>query len=123
MIHIRRTGAAILQQFRVAAVGAVVLAALGCSSGDDACTQELGIELPSGRTIAPGESFTPKVRLSSCGGREHPKDVFIWRAHDPRVVSVDSSTGRITGQSAGSTYVEVDGRRFGVLGGIPVTVR
>jgi hypothetical protein len=113
---------AIRQQALVLA-GAVVLVALACSGGNEACTQELGVELPSGRTIAPGESFTAKVRLSSCGGREHPKDNFIWRAQDPRVVSVDSTTGRITGQSHGSTQVEVEGREYGALGSISVTVR
>jgi uncharacterized protein YjdB len=84
---------------------------------------ELGVRyVPGDPSIAVGESFTASVQLSSCGGREHPSDIFTWRARDTTVVTVDSTTGRVTGRAPGQTWVEATGRTYGFVGGPRVTV-
>ena len=95
-----------------------------CSIVGPDCTDELRISIaPTARTIAVAESFTPSVRLASCGGRERLSDTFRWRASDTLVVRVDSVTGRITGRSPGVVRVEVSGQRYGPLGSVEATVR
>ncbi len=90
---------------------------------DPICTMELGIRyVPGDTTIAVGQSFTASVALSSCGGREHPSDVFTWRAQDTTVVTVDSKTGRVTGRAPGETWVEATGQTYGFVGGPHVVV-
>ena len=87
------------------------------------CTMELRINLtPTERTLIIGESFTPSIKLSTCGGRLQVEDTFRWRANDTTVVRVDSVSGMTTGKRAGTTFVLVKGTRHGNLGIIPVTV-
>ena len=88
-----------------------------------ACTRELLVSLvPADTTIVVGESFTASVALSSCGGRQHLSDTFVWEARDSTVVSVNSATGRITGRSPGETWVYATGDSYGTVGGSYVVV-
>lgn len=88
-----------------------------------ACTRELLVsQVPADTTIVVGESFTASVALSSCGGRQHLSDTFVWEARDSTVVSVNSTTGRITGRSAGETWVDASGDSYGTVSGSHVVV-
>jgi Bacterial Ig-like domain (group 2) len=88
------------------------------------CTDELGISIkPTASTLAVGQTVSPTVRLSSCGGREHFTDAFTWRTADSAVVAVDSLSGRISARAPGVAHVEVRGARYGQLGEVVVTVR
>ena len=105
-------------------VAALCLGAATCMAGEEACTAALMIQLSeTERTIAVGERFTPWVRLSGCGGREHESDTFSWRAEDPRVVAVDAERGTVTGLALGRTLVAVRGAAHGELGTVLVSVR
>jgi hypothetical protein len=87
------------------------------------CTAELQIELtPGARTLVVGESFTPAVRLSSCGGRVTLTDSIRWSAADPTIVRVDSVSGLTTGLRAGQSAVYDRGARYGAMAGLLVTV-
>lgn len=70
------------------------------------CTDELGINLsPREKTIAAGQTFTPSLELTSCGGRKRWRPTVVWLTPDSVVVRVDSITGRITGRAQGSAQV------------------
>lgn len=98
-------------------------AASGCSQITDACTRELRWKLePQARTLNVGESFTPELALSGCGGRERLTDVASWQSADARVVAVDARTGRVAALATGQTTVTVTTERYGVHGAIQVTV-
>jgi hypothetical protein len=103
----------------VRALGACALAAglAGCSGFPFGCTDELGIDVrdPS-RTLAVGESFTPRVDEVSCGGRERERADVAWTAEDPTVVRVDPATGRVTALTPGQTRIS------GEAVGIPVSI-
>jgi hypothetical protein len=105
----------------------VALLALGaCGDPTSDCTSELGIDVrPTGeQQVAVDANFTGSVTLSSCGGRQRLSDTFAWSGRDTLVVRVEAATGRVTGRSPGSTFVDVRGTRYGfVLGTIPVVVR
>lgn len=83
------------------------LAVSGCAaifSGD--CTDELGINLsPSEKTVSIGQSFTPSLELTTCGGRKRWHPNVVWLTADTGVVRVDSISGRITGRAQGSALV------------------
>jgi len=105
----------------VSLVGATLA---GCDDAVSPCTLELRVALVPGDTaVAVGESFTPAVALSSCGGREWLADTFTWVAREPTVAEVDATTGQVTGLAPGVTDVEVSGARYGHLGAVSVTVR
>ncbi len=89
------------------------------------CTLELGVDLrPKGeQRLAVDGSFTGTIALSSCGGRERLKDTFAWSARDTVVVRVEAATGRVTGRSPGTTFVDVRGAQYGTVGTIPVVVQ
>ncbi len=106
-------------------VAVVVIGALfaACTSGPQAvCTAELVISIsPRAKALSVGESLQPKVRLTTCGGRQVATDQFTWTSSNPEVVVVVlGSTLRAV--RAGSTAVSVEGRRYGVLGSIAITV-
>jgi hypothetical protein len=87
------------------------------------CTMELRIKLtPPTQTLAVGESFTPAIELSSCGGQLQLSDTVRWAAADSAVVRVDSVSGRTTGLRAGQTMVLPRGAKYGALLGVLVTV-
>jgi uncharacterized protein YjdB len=83
------------------------LAASGCGAilaGD--CTDELGVNLsPSEKTVSVGQSFTPSLELTTCGGRKRWHPTVVWLTPDTTVVCVDSIGGRITGRAPGSAHV------------------
>jgi len=83
------------------------VAVSGCGaifSGD--CTDELGINLsPSEMTVSVGQSFTPSLELTTCGGRKRWHPNVVWLTPDTAVVRVDSIAGRITGRAPGSAHV------------------
>ena len=88
-----------------------------------ACPRDLLVDaIPADTTITVGASFTASVVLSSCRGRQLLSDTFVWHARDSAVVSVDSVTGRITGRSAGETWVDATGQKYGTVGGPRVVV-
>ena len=112
---------------RVLWLSLVLAGCAGCSSVVDSCTGELRINLvPRSRAIVVGESFTPSMELSSCGGQRRLTDVVRWRLADPAdtlVVRTDSITGRVTGLRPGSARVQVSGAVHGRLGEVEVIVR
>ena len=119
-----------LPRFRIAAVSFTALALTVLEACDarflgTACTDELRVDLqPAGeQQIAVGGGFSPRITLSTCGGRERLSDTFTWSARDTVVARVDPGTGRVTGRSPGSTAVDVRGTRYGAVGTIPVVVR
>jgi hypothetical protein len=83
------------------------LAVSGCGallSGD--CTDELGINLsPTENTVSVGQSFTPSIELTTCGGRKRWHPAVVWLTPDTAIVRVDSIAGRITGRSPGAAHV------------------
>lgn len=87
------------------------------------CTAELRVHLvPADTTIAVSQAFTASVALSTCGGRQQLSDTFTWRSQDVAVVSVDSTTGRVTGRGPGETWVQATGQRYGLVDGPRVVV-
>ena len=87
------------------------------------CTLELGWSLtPRQQTIHVGESFTPAVTFTTCGGQLHPVDTVRWSASDTTIVQVDSMTGRTTGRSPGQTVVRFRAAHFPARDSLPVTV-
>jgi hypothetical protein len=103
---------------------AVSLTACGILPSE-VCTMELRSEVtPSDTTVAVGASFTPRIALSSCGGKKRLLDTFTWSSADPAIVAIQPTTGRITALAAGETSVTVDGVRYGRdLGRVQVVVR
>ncbi len=97
--------------------------AASCDVVSPVCTRELQVDLrPVEQTITVGQTFTPSVELSSCGGKERVTDSFTLQAQDPAIVEVDDATGRITGKAPGETLVEVSGRKYGRIGAVRVIV-
>lgn len=72
------------------------------------CTLELEARLePRAVTLEVGESVTPTVGLYTCGGREIVTDTFIWSSGNPRIASVERTSGTITAHAVGQVEVEV----------------
>jgi hypothetical protein len=87
------------------------------------CTAELRVEItPGAQTLAVGESFTPTVKLTGCGGRLTLSDTVRWSAADSSVARVDAVSARTTGVRAGQTTVYARWDRYGLVAGVPVTV-
>jgi hypothetical protein len=88
------------------------------------CTAELvPIFTPPAQTLAVGESFTPSLKASTCGGYVIITDTFHWSAGDSTIVRVDSLSGVTTGIRPGQTYLRANGVRVGAINGLVVTVR
>ena len=99
----RRSGPACTAP-RLALLAAALVS--GCRELPTACTDELGMHLtPAERSLAPGESFTPSLELSSCGGRRRWRPALTWEASDTGVVAVDPASGRTTARAAGAALV------------------
>ena len=101
----------------------VVLAA--CSERPPTvCTEELRVQFtPSDTSITAGQSFTASVTVSSCGGALRLVDTFGWRTDDPAVATVDSVSGRVVGQSPGATRIHANGKSYGPVGSLAVSVQ
>ena len=102
---------------------AVVLAA--CSERPPTiCTEELRVQFtPNDTTITVGQSFTASVTLSSCGGALSLVDTFGWRSDDPAIATVDSVSGRVVGQLPGATRIQANGKSYGPVGSLAVSVQ
>ena len=88
-----------------------------------ACTLELGWSItPTQQTLHVGDSFTPSVTFTTCGGQLHPTDTLRWSAADTAIVQVDSITGRTTGRTPGQTVVQFRASHFHVTGDVTVIV-
>jgi hypothetical protein len=89
-----------------------------------ACTQELRIQFtPAETTLVVGQSFTPSVALSTCGGAERVTGVFTWQVENNAVASIDRASGRVTARAPGETAVLATGARYGRLGGLRLVVK
>ena len=109
-------------------VGLALLPAVALSACIDrpptVCTDELRVHFaPSDASITARESFTASVSLSSCGGALSLVDTFRWRSDDPAIATVDSVTGRVVGQSLGTTRIHANGKSYGPVGSIAVSVQ
>jgi hypothetical protein len=93
-------------------------------SVDVVCTAELvPIFTPPAQTLAVGDSFTPSLKGSTCGGYVIITDTFHWSAGDSTIIRVDSLSGTTTGLRPGQTYLHANGVRLGPINGLTVTVR
>jgi len=88
------------------------------------CTAELvPIVTPQAQTLAVGQSFTPSVKLLTCGGHVTETDTYHWSASDSTIVRVDSLSGTTTGLRPGQANVFVRSASNGSLYGfVSVTV-
>lgn len=119
VLQIRAADSLIARITEVPGVQFVRALAVAC-----ACTQELGIHYtPAETTLVVGQTFTPSVALSSCGGRERLTDVFDWQVEDEAVASVDRASGRVTARAPGETAVVATGAHYGRLGGVRLVVK
>lgn len=101
----------------------VMTFASACDWVGGVCTTELGARYtPADTGILVGQSFTPAVHLTSCGGSQILFDKFTWQSENPSVASVDSRTGRVVGQAAGETRITATGEKYGPTGGLRVAV-
>ena len=89
------------------------------------CPADLRMRVtPAERTIAVGESFTATAEALGCGGTRRLEETWTWGTEDTAVVTVESTSGRITGRAPGAAFVGVRGQRYGSLGaGVRVTVQ
>lgn len=83
---------------------------LGLGLSGCACTLELGMVVdPSVVTLAVGETVTPKAYTTTCGGLvKDEAPPLRWRSEEPNIASV-SETGKIQGQSSGTTVIYAEG--------------
>lgn len=87
------------------------------------CDADLGISInPTSRTLQVGESFTPSARFLGCGGTEPLSDEITWTAQDTTIVQVDRNSGRTLALRPGQTAVTPNGRRYGTVASVQVTV-
>jgi hypothetical protein len=90
------------------------------------CTAELRMRYspsPPDTTLRVGESFAPVLELYTCGGLVRVDESLTWRARDPRILQVDSVTGRTRALAPGETWIDVTGTVHRRLEGFHVTVR
>jgi hypothetical protein len=90
------------------------------------CTAELRMRYspsPPDTTLRVGESFVPSLELYTCGGLVRVNETLTWRARDPRILHVDSATGRTWALAPGETWIDVTGTVHRRLEGFHVTVR
>jgi hypothetical protein len=108
---------------RSATRAAAVCGLMSCIDIAGGCDASLGVRTtPASAQLAVGQSVTPSVHLTGCGGRKTLTDTFSWAAEDSTVVRVDSTSGRITARQPGSTIVNAIGRMYGRVAAIPVSV-
>jgi hypothetical protein len=87
----------------------VILPLPGCGADlPTVCTAELRVEVqPRERLLAIGESFTPRVIATTCGGtRIVPLD-WTLSSDDSAIAEIVGEGNSITGRSPGETYVFV----------------
>lgn len=88
----------------------LVLLTLAPALGGCACTLETRFDIePDNIVLAVGESVTPTITVTSCGGRVVEAEKFTWTSYDPQIATVNKTTGEIVGVHAGVTEVEAEG--------------
>lgn len=90
------------------------------------CTAELRMRYspsPPDTTLRVGESFVPSLELYTCGGLVRVDERLTWRTRDPRILQVDSVTGRTRALAPGETWIDVAGTVHRRLEAFRVTVR
>jgi hypothetical protein len=90
------------------------------------CTAELRMRYspsPPDTILRVGESFVPSLELYTCGGLVRVNERLTWRARNPRILQVDSVTGRARALAPGATWIDVTGTVHRRLEGFHVTVR
>lgn len=94
----------------------LVLALAGCTEFYTSnCTDDLSYRVsPTTRILAVNESFTPSAEFRGCRGSKHLDDVITWSTDNPGVVSVNATTGQVTGLSIGLARVTATGAKYGV---------
>ena len=110
---------------RIVATALLSLGTAGCSVLLDptSCTQELRVQVtPRDTTVSVGNTFTPSVTLSSCGGKERLSDSFTYETTNPAAATVHPNTGRVTATGAGQADIRITGQRYGQVAQIRVTV-
>ena len=106
----------------ILAAAALLAAVQGCRM-DQACTDELGMVLiPRDTVLSVGGSFTPRIALSSCGGRKQWQDrVTVVISQNTAVATVANTT--VTGVAPGATQIVVEGDLAGAAGAVNLVVR
>jgi hypothetical protein len=90
-----------------------------------ACTAELRVSLnPTSISLGIGETFTPTMSLSTCGGQVPVSTTVTWSASDADILSVNPASGETAGLKSGSASVQGhSAMHHAIVGVIPVTVR
>ena len=93
-----------MKAHRLLAVSALALGLSGCGGIiPTACTDELGIVIePAQRTIRVGETVQARALGVTCGGKKSSPYEVAWRTASTGIVSVDGTTGVITGLAPGT---------------------
>lgn len=100
----------------------MVTACGGSSPTAVGCTRELGVALtPREPTIHVGETVSPDLQLSGCGGRELLE--ADWHlAGDAAAVDIGADARSFTAVQAGQATLAVVDARYGKVGEIRVSV-
>ncbi len=108
----------------IAAALTTVAGLVGCVSPfDGACTDELGWELtPRSRTLAVGETLSPRGTIVTCGGRDREAAELVLVVADSGIVTVGANARSVTAVGVGTVQVLATDRRYGPLGYITITV-
>lgn len=110
-------GDAVRSRRRLVVALVVLSGAGGCEGLPTACTDELRVSLgPQDTVLTVGASIAPRVRLSSCGGREELPERVALTSSDPAVVDVSVNPLRLNALSEGLAYVQVVDSTYGSLG-------
>jgi hypothetical protein len=107
----------------VAATALFLLSSVACADFNTCSNQINQKFLPTDTAIAVGEQFTAQVLVTTCDGRQILSSLPTWHSQDPSVASVDSSTGRVTGNTLGETLISATGSFYSIKGSIHVQVR
>jgi uncharacterized protein YjdB len=108
-------------RFLAGVVAGLVVTA--CSDFQQCSSQINQKFLPADTTIGVGEQFTAQVLVTTCDGRQILNSSPTWHSTDPAIASVDSLTGRVTGDGQGQTTITATGGFYTLKGNIPVTVK
>lgn len=90
------------------------------TSPSKACTMQGPTVQPSTATVRPGDTIQLTVTVQSgCA----PTPVWLWKSSAPAIASVDSTSGLVTGVSAGTVSISVtDQLDLALTGGSTITV-
>lgn len=118
-------GSIALRRVAVGTVSAALTLGASACLHPTGCDADLRISYtPVDTTIRVGQSFRPKVRLTTCGGTKAMTESLLYFADDTTIVHVDSLSGTMTARAVGhtsATAITAAGR--GVIARIGVTVQ